>query len=122
MKLSKMLTATTAAFLGTAGLAVAAPTAAHAGTSVPPTYNAGTGVTWAYYASTDNLCIKRPIVGEGGYIAHAHGSISAQNAKRGKWRCMNMKEAGAREDHRVKIFLHGTRTTPVTTSTTTITI
>lgn len=111
MRLAKTVTFTAAALALTGGIGLATMDAAHAGTTVSPTKNGRTGVTWAYYASSDKLCIKRPLIGSGGHINTAYGGISAQNAKRGKWTCMNMKDAGAREDKRVKVFLYNSKTT-----------
>lgn len=78
---------------------------AQAGTSIAPTKNGRTGVTYAYYASTDELCVKRPMVGSGGYIATGYGQVNTLNTKRGDWNCLDLKEAGARENEQVKFFL-----------------
>lgn len=120
MSLKKILTSAAAAAVMVTGMTFTAAESAHAGTSVGPTKNGKTGVTWAYYASSDNLCIKRPVIGKGGWLESAHGKLSSSNAKRGKWKCMDMKDAGVREDKRVKIFLHNSKSTK--TSTTHITI
>ena len=116
MRFTKTATSAAAALALAAGLGLASAGTAHAGTSVPPTKNGRTGVTWAYYASTDKLCIKRPVVGDGGYIMHAYGTLSTSNVKRGKWHCMDMKSAGAREGKSVKIFLYGKGATAKSTT------
>ena len=51
----RLLSAVTA---GLAATSFVAPTAAHAGVSIPKTFNGATGVDFQYFASVDKFCIS----------------------------------------------------------------
>lgn len=56
-KFPRFLAMSAAAALSIAGLSLGAAAPAQAGTSIPKTYNGGTGVYYAFYASNNKFCI-----------------------------------------------------------------
>ncbi len=103
--LATKIAATTATlFLATAAFA----TSAQAGESIDRTKNGATGITFAYYASTDQFCIQTPYFGwakvsfSSARLGH-QGTLEGTGV--GAWTCQDLKALGFNEDERVTFNL-----------------
>jgi|GEM_PF-5573332 len=115
--MKQLLGRTLAAGIAAAGLISFAVLPAQAGTSIPKTYNAGTGISYAYYASTDTFCIDPSKNAEGGAIVYfgwaSHdpkmtvGGTNMVMPEDG-WECWNLKRLGFQEGDRVRFTLNAT--------------
>ncbi len=98
-----------AAVAASAGLILSAAAPAHAGRSVPATYNGGTGIYFKYSASTDNFCIKASTKARTAEVEFYRSGVSYPYAgivlgPENGWGCVDLTDT-FRQDERVRFKL-----------------
>lgn len=110
-KINRRLALNTAAIASIAGITLGMAAPAHAGSSIPKTYNGGTGISYAYYASTNTFCIDPSKSARLATVSFSHiGTPKSEELTLSAWStqgwfCSSNLTGFFREDERVRFKL-----------------